>query len=147
MVSCEQLNDTTWRFGSIALYCAGPKNIGAPNENVTRVTNTKQISLLKPAPKSQNSTLPHRLWWVPFWKGLILVGNPDYQEFEVLSSETCYDIRSYLKVYQVPRCWNGTRAKVACFDRAQCNGSPMICDAADEKVLDTRFCKPESDSS
>jgi len=84
---------------------------------------------------------------VPFWKGVILVGNPNHQEFEVLSPDTCYEIRSsYLKIYRVPRCWNGTRAKVAFFDWAECKGSPIIYDGADEKVLDARFCYSESDS-
>lgn len=142
--SCEQLKDTTRHFGSVDLYCSRPKNIGPPS----KVTSTIKWLLLKLTSKLQKIILLPKqfgvLFW-KFWKGLILVGDSNHLEFGILSSDTCYEIRSYLKVYRVPRFWNGTRAIVAFFDWAKCKGSPIIYDGADEKVLDTRFCTAQSD--
>jgi hypothetical protein len=65
-------------------------------------------------------------------------------EFKVISADTCYSftmLSSYLEIYQVPQCWNGTIANVAFFDWAGCIGSPTFYDGGDKKLLDTRFCK------
>ena len=150
--TCQLMNDTTRQVGSIVFYCDGPDSVGAASEDVVEATNGKEMTLLKPTPKLQPTPLPPKPW-VPFWKGLILVDmvlnspgdryvNP---KFEVLATDSCHtELNSPLKIFQVPRCCNGTRANAAFFTWSYCKGSPVFYDGTDKKLLDTLLCMSTS---
>ena len=150
--TCQLLNDTTRQVGSIAFYCDGLDGVGAANEDVVEATKGKKMRTLEPTLKLQPTPLPPKPW-VPFWKGLILVDmvwnspgdryvNP---KFEVLATDSCYtEHNSPLKIFQVPRCFNGTRGNVAFFTWTYCKGSPVFYDGTDEKILDMLFCMSSS---
>ena len=147
--ACQFLNYTTRQVESIAFYCDGP-GVGAVSEDViVETTMGKEMTLIEPAPKLRFTPLPPKPW-VPFWKGLVLVDmvevcprddrytNP---KFEVLATDSCYtELSSPLEIFQVPRCFNFTRANVAFFTWSYCKGSPIFFDGTDEKLLDTLFC-------
>jgi hypothetical protein len=144
--SCELLDIATpdvatRHIGSVALYCDGPAI-----QDIAEVTNRKEISLVE---TPHNTTIPRKPWWVPFWKGLILVSpGQGTGDFNVLSSDTCYNwifLNSRLEIHQVPRCWDGTRANVAFFNWGNCIGSPVFYDGGDETLRDMRFCKSMPD--
>lgn len=62
-------------------------------------------------------------------------------KFEVLATDSCHtELGSPLKIFQVPRCFNGTKANIAFFTWTYCKGSPVFYDGTDEKLLDTLFC-------
>jgi hypothetical protein len=128
----------------MAFYCDGFDGVGAVNEDLVTTANGKKMTSLEPTPKLQLMPLPWRPW-VPFWKGLVLIdrvtGSPGYKyispKFEDVHRDTCRTERGALKIYQVPRCFNGTRAKVAFFRWGYCQGSPVFYDGADKILFDT----------
>ncbi|MCJ1402531.1 hypothetical protein MMC11_005751 [Xylographa trunciseda] len=155
--TCQLLNYKNRQVGSVAFYCGG-FDVGAVDEDVVvEVTRGKEIMLLEPTPKLQPSShvplptpLPRKPWITPFWKGLFLVDsattfsrddrylNPMFQE---LAIDSCYSTyNSPLQIFQVPRCFNLTRANVAFFTWSYCKGSPVLYDGTDEKLLDISFC-------
>jgi hypothetical protein len=138
--ACRFLNGTR----SIAFFCDGFDGVGAASDDLFEATNRKETTLLEPTPKLQLTPLPQKPW-VPFWKGLILVdavaNSPGDRyispKFEDVNTDTCRTQLGALKIYKVPRCFNGSRAKVAFFTWAYCQGSPVFYDGTDERLFET----------
>lgn len=150
--TCQLLNVTTLQVGSMAFYCDGPDDLGDARDALVDSTEGKEITLPEPMLKLESTTLPPKPW-VPFWKGLILIDmvinspqdryiNP---KFEILGTDSCHtELSSPLKIFQVPRCFNGTRANVAFFTWSSCKGSPVFYDGTDKEIFDKMFCMSTS---
>ena len=155
--ACQLLDYKKRRVESVAFYCDGPDARTVDGNVAIETAMGKQMALIKPPPKQPSrhvplpTPLPRKPWLVPFWKGLVLVDRPascprddryTNPMFQELDSDSCFSIlsESPIQIFQVPRCFNLTRASIAFFTWPFCRGSPVIHDGTDEGLLDTSFC-------
>lgn len=143
--ACQILDDTTPQIGSIAFYCDGLDSPKSINSAIIAPTNTRDLTLSTPLPKP----LPPKPL-VPFWQGLVLVEqvvssarDDRYKipKFEIVHRDECYwHSITPLKIFQIPRCWNGTKAHVVFYTWPECNGEPFFYNGSDEEVMERLWC-------
>lgn len=153
--ACQVLDDTIPHSGSFTFLCDGLDDVTKTGQAVIEAAKMRDLPMLDAASKLQTTEEPiPSKPWVPFWQGLVLVeqlqsGSRDDQYqfplFEVIHRDRCYSvINSPLRIYQVPRCWNGTRAHVAFFTWIMCRGTPIFMNNNNNQVLEHQFCMSDS---
>lgn len=154
--ACQRLDHGDRQLGSVAFYCDGPDTGAVSEDAAIEAVAHKGVTLTETPPQLPSrhvplpTPLPRRPWIVPFWKGLVLISgvSPCHRDdrytnaiFQEQTTDSCYNIwETPLQIFQVPRCFNLTRANVAFFKWGSCKGAPVIYSGTDEKLLDTSFC-------
>jgi hypothetical protein len=152
--ACRILNNSVLRVGSMAFYCNGLHDGETAVQGSIDATKMNDLTILDSSSNLQAMLPIPPKPVVPFWQGLVLVdrvqgGAPGGQYlspyFQTIDRDKCFSIYiSPLRIYQVPRCWNGTRAHVTFFTWVRCKGTPIFYNGNDEEVLKHQFCMATS---
>ena len=151
--ACRILNDTVPHIGSFAFYCDGLDDGATAVQGSIEATDITDLMAFDPLPKLQASLPIPPKPVVPIWQGLVLVDHVQGAHggqylspyFQTIDRDKCFSIyTSPLRIYQVPRCWNGTRAHVTFFAWNRCKGTPIFYNDNDEEVLEHPFCMSTS---
>jgi hypothetical protein len=147
--ACRILNDTVPHIGSFAFYCDGLDDGATAVQEPIETTKIKDLTVFDLAPNLQATRPIPPKPVVPFWQGLVLVDRVSGSRggqylspyFQTIDRDKCFSIyTSPLRIYQVPRCWNGTRAHVTFFEWDRCKGTPIFYNGNDKEVLEHQFC-------
>ena len=131
----------------MAFYCGGPDNLGDTRDALVHSTEEKEIALPEPMPKLESTILPPKPWVTlerldsSRHADKFAQGSVCQPKFETLGMDSFHtELNSSLKIFQVRRCFNSTRADVTFFTWSYCKGSPVFYEGKDKEILDKMFC-------
>lgn len=152
--ACRILNDSDLPVESFAFYCDGLDDGATAIQGSIDATKMNDLTVFNPLPKPQATPPIPPKPVVPFWQGLVLVDNVQggasggqylSPYFQRIDRDKCFSVyTSTLRIFQVPRCWNGTRAHVTFFTWIRCRGTPIFYNGHDEEVFKRQFCMSTS---